>query len=65
MIFIIGSIGSSQKMRLVCVDPYRVTIPSNYLEGGGSGKYAQYFSDVEEVPFTWQESEARIAIKTF
>lgn len=24
---------------------------------------AQYFSDVEEVAFTWQESEASIAIK--
>ena len=52
-------------MRLVCVDPFRVIVPSNYLEGGGSGRYAQYFSDVEEVAFTWQESEASIAIETF
>ena len=39
---------------------------------GGSGKYAQfffffdaqYFSDVEEVAFAWQDSKASIAIKT-
>ena len=30
----------------------------------GSGKYAQYFSDVEEVAFAWQDSKASIAIKT-
>ena len=31
---------------------------------GGSGKYAQYFSDVEEVAPAWQDSKASIAIKT-
>ena len=31
---------------------------------GGSGKYAQYFSDVEEVALAWQDSKASIAIKT-
>ena len=30
----------------------------------GSGNYAQYFSDVEEVAFIWQESKASKTIKT-
>ena len=31
---------------------------------GGSGKYAQYFSDVEEVALACQDSKASIAMKT-
>ena len=31
---------------------------------GGSGNYAQYFSDEEEIALAWQDSKASIAIKT-
>lgn len=65
MIFIIGSGGSSQEMRLVCVDPYRVLFQVTTWKVGGSGKYAHYFSNVEGVALTWQDNKARIAIKTF
>ena len=33
-------------------------------EVGGSGKYAQYFSDVEVVALSWQDSKASVAINT-
>ena len=45
------------------MDPYRVTVPSNYLKGG-SGKYAQYFFGAGEEALTWQDSKASRAINT-
>ena len=63
MIFIIGSGGSSQEMRLVCVDPYRVLFQVTTWKVGESGKYAHYFSNVEGVALTWQDNKARIVMR--
>ena len=59
MIFIIISIGSSQET--TCIgSPFQVTT----WKVRGSGKYAQYFSEVEEVALAWQDSKASMAMKT-
>ena len=59
MIFIIISIGSSQETTRIG-SQFQVTT----WKVRGSGKYAQYFSEVEEVALAWQDSKASMAMKT-
>ena len=58
-IFNIRSIGSSQETTRIG-SLFQVTT----WKVRGSGKYAQYFSEVEEVGLAWQDSKASIAMKT-
>ena len=62
LVFYIGSRRSSQKARLVCINPYKVTTPRDYLK---SWRTREQFSGVGDKKPTWQDSRASIAINTF